>query len=197
MVFPFRGHCRYAVSHCCSTVGGIALIKVLTDDVPVTHCIGVQTERSCACFLPKTCVRGSLLCSVVHGFLSFMLKGAAAQGFSLHLPLLMFYFSLCKPLAGGENFLCDFTETNPPHQLSFGGALSTYQLIAKNIYILEVLQGLFLFLVSVAKDIFFHLNFILMSKIVIYSVSINLDSLASFLIQRFHNPFCLWIRYCM
>lgn len=46
MLFPFRGHCQYAVSHCCPTAGGIVLIKVLTDDIPVTHCIVGQTERS-------------------------------------------------------------------------------------------------------------------------------------------------------
>lgn len=69
MGFPFRGHCWYAVSHCHSTVGeGTVLIKVLTNDIPVTHSIVAERESLCSFPSPNM----SSLCEGIHAVLCSM-----------------------------------------------------------------------------------------------------------------------------
>lgn len=144
----------------------------------MTHCIVGQIERFCACFLPKICpsVWGDPCC--VLWYMAFCLRPWKVQQprVSLFICLYWCFISLVdyKPLAVGEDFLCDFTETNAPHPLSFGGALSTHQLTAKNIFTLgSVTRLIFVSCIRGAR-FFFHLNFLLMTKIVIYSVSIKI-----------------------
>lgn len=109
----------------------------------------------------------------------------------------MFYLSLW-PWITSSRWISLWLYRNMPTPLSFVGHCPPTSWLQRISVFLKYCKP-YRCVVYLWQEMFsFTLTSFLSAKlVVIYSVSINLDSLVSFLIYRFHNPSCMRIRYCV